>query len=147
MLKNQNKYSLLCTRLNCCLNLVHIVSTILLLSIFSVSTSAQVGLNLKSTVRKITLQKIIVKGNKTVDKGRILNSIDLQKGEEYLPPVLKRKVREAIIDLNKMGLFSNISVDIEYPDDVDGIYLTILNPVSHFPRKTVHIQFRINVHV
>ncbi|MFC1585523.1 outer membrane protein assembly factor BamA [Fibrobacterota bacterium] len=91
---------------------------------FIIPSEAQVGLDLKNSVRKIHLQKIFVKGNRTVADDRVLSMINLREGDEYLPQIMKSRVRESIQDLHKMGLFSDISVDVEYPDTLEGVYLT-----------------------
>jgi len=81
------------------------------------------NLNLRNSVRKINLKKIIIEGNRTVDEGRIRSTLGLEENSELLPLVLRDKVRESIKDLYSLGWFSNISVEIEYPDSVDGAFL------------------------
>jgi outer membrane protein assembly complex protein YaeT len=79
-----------------------------------------------SPVKQMKVADIFLEGNRTVDKTLIYNTLLVQKGEEYLPPVLRQKVQASITALNKLGLFSDVKVDIQYPDSVEGVYLTFV---------------------
>ena len=79
----------------------------------------------RSPVKEIKLEKIILEGNKTIDRSLILNTLQVREGEEYLPPVLRQRVQSSVNALHKLGLFSDIKVDMESPDTSDGIHLIV----------------------
>jgi outer membrane protein assembly complex protein YaeT len=97
---------------------------LLCLSVFWVSPSlAQDAPSFRSPVREVKVADIRLEGNKTVDKSLVLNTLQVQKGEEYLPPVLRQKIQGSITSLNKLSLFADIKVDIDFPDSLDGAVL------------------------
>jgi outer membrane protein assembly complex protein YaeT len=106
---------------------------IFLLVVAIASSSAQqlAGPGFRSPVKEVKIADIVVAGNKTVDKSLIVHTLQVEKGEEYLPPVLQQKVRASIVALNKLGLFADIKVEVEYPENVDGAVLTFT--VSELP--------------
>ena len=83
----------------------------------------QVSPLMRSPVREVKVADVLVEGNRTVDASLILNALSVRKGEEYLPPVLRQKVQSSVTALHKLGLFSDIKVEIAYPDTVDGAIL------------------------
>ena len=85
----------------------------------------------RSPVKEVKIADIRLEGNKTVDKSLVIHTLQVEKGEEYLPPVLRQKVQASVTALNKLALFSDIKVDIEYPDSLDGVILTFI--VSELP--------------
>jgi outer membrane protein insertion porin family len=89
------------------------------------------GPGFRSPVKEVKIAGIVLEGNKTVDKSLVIRTLQVEKGEEYLPPVLRQKVQASVTALNKLGLFSDIKVDIDYPDSVDGAILTFT--VSELP--------------
>ena len=94
--------------------------------------SAQLnGPGFRSPVKEVKVVDIRLEGNKTVDKSLIIHTIQVEKGEEYLPPVLRQKVQGSVTALNKLALFADIKVDIDYPDTVEGAILTFV--VSELP--------------
>ncbi len=84
---------------------------------------SQVGLDMPNQVREIKIVSLKVEGNQTVDAERIKSALQLQEGNSYLPPVLRDKVRQSIKSLYEMKYFKTISVDINYPEAVDGVEL------------------------
>ena len=92
---------------------------------------AQTAPAFRSPVKEVKVANVLLEGNKTVDKSLILNTIQVQKGEEYFPPVLRQKIQGSITALNKLGLFADIKIDIDYPDSVEGAVLTFV--VSELP--------------
>ncbi len=89
-------------------------------------TLAQTQPGFRSPVKEVKIAQILVEGNKTVDKSMVLNTIQIQKGDELLPPVLRQRVQGSVSALNKLGLFSDVKVDIDYPDSLDGAVLTFV---------------------
>lgn len=85
----------------------------------------------RSPVKEVKIADIRVEGNKTVDKSLIIRTVQVEKGEEYLPPVLRQKVQASVASLSKLALFADIKVDIDYPDSADGAILTF--GVSELP--------------
>lgn len=79
----------------------------------------------RSPVKEIKLEKIILEGNRTIDRSLILNTLQVREGEEYLPPVLRQRVQASVNALHKLGLFSDIKVDMESPDSSEGINLIV----------------------
>ncbi len=105
--------------------------SVLLLPVFTVQAQLQLPAqnpasapSFRNPVKDIKVVDIKVEGNKTIDKSLIIASLQVQKAESYLPPVLKQKVQASVTALNKMNLFSDIAVDIQYPDSVEGVSLT-----------------------
>ncbi len=94
-----------------------------------VPVSAQ-GL-LQSPSKEIRVADIRVEGNKTVDKSLILKALLVSRGQSYIPPVLKNKIQGSVMALNKLSLFSDIRVEQDQPDSVDGIILYFI--VSELP--------------
>ena len=82
------------------------------------------GPGFRSPVKEIKILDVRVEGNRTVDKSLILRTAQVEKGEEYLPPVLRQRVAASITALQKLALFSDIRADIDYPDTADGAVLT-----------------------
>jgi len=78
----------------------------------------------RSPVKEVKVADIRLEGNKTVDKSLVIHTIQVEKGAEYLPPMLRHKVQSSITALHKLGLFGDIKVDLEYPDSLDGVVLT-----------------------
>ncbi len=78
---------------------------------------------LPSPSREIKVLDIRVEGNKTVDKSLILKSVQVEKGRSYILPVLRNKLRESVNALDKLNLFSNIRVDEDRSDSLDGVIL------------------------
>ncbi|MEO6095084.1 MAG: outer membrane protein assembly factor BamA [Fibrobacteria bacterium] len=78
----------------------------------------------RSPVKEVKVVEVRVEGNKTVDKSLIVRTVQVEKGEEYLPTVLRQRVQASITALNKLSLFSDIKVDVDYPDSADGVILT-----------------------
>jgi outer membrane protein assembly complex protein YaeT len=89
------------------------------------------GPGFRNQIKEVKVVDIKIEGNKTVDKSLIYHTLQVEKGEEYLPPVLRQKVAASVTALNKLALFSDIRVDAEYPDSVDGAILTFV--VSELP--------------
>jgi len=87
---------------------------------------AQTAPTFRSPVKEVKIANILVEGNKTVDKSMIFNTIQVQRSEEYLPPVLRQKVQASVAALSKLGLFSDVRVDIDFPDSVEGAVLTFV---------------------
>jgi outer membrane protein assembly complex protein YaeT len=106
---------------------------LLLLFLATLPSSAQLAgpQPFRSPVKEVKVADIRLEGNKTVDKSLVIRTLQVEKGEEYLPPVLRQKVQSSITALNKLALFSDIQVDVEYPDSVDGVILTFV--VSELP--------------
>ncbi len=91
------------------------------LGFFAVPVRAQ-GF-LQSPSKEIKIADIRVEGNKTVDKFLILKTILVVKGEGYILPVLRNKIQGSVTALNKLSLFSDIRVEQEASDSVDGVVL------------------------
>ncbi|MDB5049905.1 MAG: outer membrane protein assembly complex, YaeT protein [Fibrobacteres bacterium] len=104
---------------------------LLFLAIAPSSAQQLAGPGFRSPVKEVKIAGIVLEGNKTVDKSLVIRTLQVEKGEEYLPPVLRQKVQASVTALNKLGLFSDIKVDIDYPDSVDGAILTFT--VSELP--------------
>ena len=98
----------------------------LCLSFFSPASHAQGAPSFRSSVKELKIAKLAVEGNKTVDKSLIFNTLLITRDEEFLPPVLRQKIQGSILALNKTGLFSDIKVDIDTPDSLDGVALTFI---------------------
>ena len=47
----------------------------------------------RSPTKEIKVEKIILEGNRTVDRSLVVNTLQVREGEEYLPPVLRQRVR------------------------------------------------------
>ena len=77
----------------------------------------------RSPTKEIRVDRILLEGNRTVDRSLIINTIQIQEGEEYLPPVLRQRVQASVNALHKLGLFSDIRVDQVSPDTSDGIHI------------------------
>ncbi|HLP41924.1 MAG TPA: outer membrane protein assembly factor BamA, partial [Fibrobacteria bacterium] len=77
----------------------------------------------RSPTKEIKLEKIVLEGNRTVDRSLIVNTLQVQEGEEYLPPVLRQRVQASVNALHKLGLFSDIKVDMDSPDTSEGVNL------------------------
>ena len=75
---------------------------------FIAPVSAQ-GL-LQSPSRETRIADIRVEGNKTVDKPLIIKTIQVVRGESYIPPVLRNKIQGSVTALNKLNLFSDVRV-------------------------------------
>ena len=115
---------------------------VLCLGVFSVMpSSAQLAPSFRSPVKEVKVADIRLEGNKTVDKSMVTNTISIQKGEEYLPPVLRQKIQTSIISLYKLGLFADVKVDIDYPDSLEGAVLTF--SVTELP-TLAHAEFKGN---
>ena len=84
---------------------------------------AQTEPSFRSPVKEVKIADIRLEGNKTIDKSLVLNNLLVKKGEEYLPPVLRQKVQGSVSALHKLGFFSEIKVDIDYPDSLEGVIL------------------------
>jgi outer membrane protein assembly complex protein YaeT len=97
----------------------------------TIPSMAQMAPSFRNPVKEVKVADIRLEGNRTVDKSLVLNTIQVQKGEEYLPPVLRQKVQGSVTALHKLGLFADIKVDVDYPDSVDGVILTF--SVSELP--------------
>jgi len=82
------------------------------------------GPGFHSPVKEVKIVDIKIEGNRTVDKSLIFRTLQIEKGEEYLPTVLRQRVSASVTALNKLALFSDIRVDIDYPDSVEGAILT-----------------------
>jgi outer membrane protein assembly complex protein YaeT len=89
------------------------------------------GPGFRSPVKEIKVVDVKVEGNRTVDKSLILRTVQVEKGEEYLPTVLRQRVAASVTALNKLALFSDIRVEADYPDSVDGAILVFA--VSELP--------------
>ncbi len=103
----------------------------LFLAIASSSAQQLAGPGFRSPVKEVKVAGIVLEGNRTVDKSLVIRTLQVEKGEEYLPPVLRQKVQASVTALNKLGLFSDIQVDIDYPDSLEGAILTFT--VSELP--------------
>lgn len=104
--------------------LKHCFALFLLILSMLPSSAQLAGPGFRSPVKEVKLVDIVLEGNKTVDKSLILHTLQVEKGAEYLPPVLRQKVQGSITALQKLALFSDIKVDIDYPDSVEGAILT-----------------------
>ncbi len=101
-----------------------IILSFLLFGVFSTPpSSAQTEPSFRSPVKEVKIADIRLEGNKTIDKSLVLNNLLVKKGEEYLPPVLRQKVQGSLAALHKLGFFSEIKVDIDYPDSLEGVVL------------------------
>ncbi|MEO7424058.1 MAG: outer membrane protein assembly factor BamA [Fibrobacteria bacterium] len=103
----------------------------LFLAIASSSAQQLAGPGFRSPVKEVKVAAIVLEGNKTVDKSLVIRTLQVEKGEEYLPPVLRQKVQASVTALSKLGLFEDIKVDIDYPDSLEGVILTFT--VSELP--------------
>lgn len=100
--------------------------------LFMVPAGAQLnGPGFRNPVKEVKVADIRVEGNRTVDKSLIVRSLQIEKGDEYLPPVLRQRVGASIAALHKLALFSDVRADIDYPDSLDGAVLTFV--VSELP--------------
>jgi outer membrane protein assembly complex protein YaeT len=84
---------------------------------------AQVPSLYRNPVKEIKIEKILVEGNKTVDRSLVVNTLQVREGEEYLPPVLRQRIQGSVNALHKLGLFRDIKVEMEDPDTAEGIFL------------------------
>src|SRR5690606_1574273 len=50
----------------------------------------------RSPVKEVKVTDIRLEGNKTVDKSLVIHTIQVEKGAEYLPPMLRHKVQSSI---------------------------------------------------
>lgn len=78
---------------------------------------------MRSPMKEIRIEKIVLEGNRTVDRSLIVNTLQVREGEEYLPPVLRQRVQASVTALHKLGLFQDIKVDMEAPDTSEGVHL------------------------
>lgn len=73
-------------------------------------------LNESSQLETNQIQEIRVFGNQYIDRSVILSRLAIQEGESYHPAILQEKVAESINRLHASKLFSDIRVEIEYPN-------------------------------
>ncbi len=91
------------------------------LGLFAAPANAQ-GF-LQSPSKEVKIADIKIEGNRTVDKSLILKTLLLEKGESYIPPVLRNKIQGSVTALNKLNLFSDIRVEKDESDSLEGIVL------------------------
>lgn len=102
---------------------LRLLSALLLFLLLAGPGFPQVSPLFRNPVRETTLSDILFEGNRTVDKSLLTSTLHVKKGESYLPGVLREKVRESVLALYKLGLFSDIQVETQEADSADGTRL------------------------
>ena len=73
-------------------------------------------LNQSTQLKTNRVKEIRVFGNQFVDQSVVLSRLTFTVDKSYHPAILRDKVSESIEKLHKSGLFSDINVEVEYPD-------------------------------
>ncbi len=73
-------------------------------------------LNESTQLKANRVKEIRVFGNQFVDQSVVLSRLTFTVDKSYHPAILRDKVSESIEKLHKSGLFSDINVEVEYPD-------------------------------
>src|SRR6266852_1800982 len=81
---------------------------------------------LQSPSKEIKIADIRIEGNRTVDKSLIVKATAVEKGEAYIAPVLKNKIQASVTALDKLNLFSDIRMEQESADSLEGIVLYVV---------------------
>ncbi len=101
------------------------VCLVTLLAWAAMPAAAQPGI-LQSPSREIRVADIRVEGNQTVDAALILNALQVELGESYMPAVLANRIRGSVNSLNRLNLFSDIRIDEEQAFALDGVVLYVV---------------------